>query len=162
MYQEYNGDKAALIAFIEAAMNEVITLYANEGVKMTIKEIMVHTSNDGYPSGSYNKLMDFKGRRSNNFNGDLAHLISFEGGGGIAYVGVLCWKNYAFGYSGLSTKFSVAPTYSWTVEVLTHEIGHNLGSPHTHACAWGPKGNEAIDCCAPYKNSAYDECTNGC
>ena len=40
-----------------------------------------------------------------------------------------------------------APTYSWNTKVIAHELGHNLGSPHTHACAWGPNGDEPIDCC---------------
>lgn len=104
--------------------------------------------------------MDFTDRLNGNFDGDLAHLISYEGGGGIAYVGVLCSPWYGTGYSGLSTTFSEAPTYSWTVSVMAHEIGHNLNSDHTHACSWGPNGNEAIDCCGAY--SGYNECSNGC
>jgi hypothetical protein len=39
------------------------------------------------------------------------------------------------------------PTYSWTIGVFTHELGHNLGSPHTHACAWNGN-NTAIDGCS--------------
>ena len=39
------------------------------------------------------------------------------------------------------------PTYSWTVEVITHELGHLMGSPHTHACVWNGN-NTAIDNCA--------------
>jgi hypothetical protein len=31
---------------------------------------------------------------------------------------------------------------------MTHELGHNLGSPHTHACAWNGN-NTAIDGCGP-------------
>ena len=36
------------------------------------------------------------------------------------------------------------PTYSWNVEVITHELGHNFGSPHTQSCSW-PGG--ALDNC---------------
>jgi hypothetical protein len=75
-------------------------------------------------------------------------------------LGVLCYPWYGTGYSGLSTSFSHAPTFSWTVEVIAHEIGHNLGSPHTHSCSWGPNGNEAIDCCGTY--AGYDECGGNC
>ena len=37
---------------------------------------------------------------------------------------------------------------------MTHEMGHSLGSPHTHACAWN--GNStAIDGCGP--SAGYSE-----
>lgn len=36
------------------------------------------------------------------------------------------------------------PNYSWTTTVVTHELGHNIGSKHTHWCGW-PGG--AIDNC---------------
>ncbi len=41
------------------------------------------------------------------------------------------------------------PTYSWDVEVITHEMGHVVGSPHTHRCCWNPPGTgtTAIDGC---------------
>src|SRR5690606_19866260 len=42
------------------------------------------------------------------------------------------------------SSFQNYPTYNWTVLVLTHELGHNIGSPHTHSCSW-PGG--AIDDC---------------
>jgi hypothetical protein len=31
------------------------------------------------------------------------------------------------------------PTYSWNATTIAHELGHNLGSPHTFACTW-PNG----------------------
>jgi hypothetical protein len=41
--------------------------------------------------------------------------------------------------------------------VVTHEIGHNLGSSHTHACVWNGN-NTAIDGCGP--TAGYSEgCT---
>lgn len=30
---------------------------------------------------------------------------------------------------------------------MTHEMGHNIGSPHTHNCVWGPNKNTSIDNC---------------
>ncbi|MBK9226685.1 MAG: hypothetical protein IPL67_06475 [Ignavibacteria bacterium] len=45
---------------------------------------------------------------------------------------------------------TIISTYSWTINVVTHEMGHNLGSRHTHSCTW-PVGNGgalgAIDSC---------------
>lgn len=91
--------------------------------------------------------MDFTSRmESDGFNGDLAHLVSFDGGGGIAYLSVVC-SSWGTGYSGISTWYNDVPNYSWTIEVIAHELGHNFGSPHTHSCSWGDNWNQPIDCC---------------
>ena len=47
-------------------------------------------------------------------------------------------------------------TWSWNANVVTHEIGHNLVSPHTHACAWNGN-NTRIDNCAGNYNIQYQE-----
>jgi len=54
-----------------------------------------------------------------------------------------------FAFSNIETSYNNYPTFSWTVSVITHETGHNLGSMHTHACVW-PTGGfylGAIDSC---------------
>ena len=62
--------------------------------------------------------------------------------------------------ASLSTTVTVYPTYTWNLNVNCHELGHCFGSPHTHACAWGPNGNTQIDDCgseAGYpEGSCYD------
>jgi hypothetical protein len=40
--------------------------------------------------------------------------------------------------------------------VVTHELGHNMGSPHTHACFWNGD-NTRIDNCAGNFSAAYQE-----
>jgi hypothetical protein len=54
--------------------------------------------------------------------------------------------------ASLSTTVVNIPTYSWSVEVITHELGHNFGLPHTHSCTWpldpnSPAVKEKIDDC---------------
>eukprot|EP00984_Skeletonema_dohrnii_P035982 scaffold36441_cov150-Skeletonema_dohrnii-CCMP3373.AAC.1 len=74
------------------------------------------------------------GNKWSNANVDLHHVLSgTDLGGGIAYVGVLCNKNYGFGVStsmkGSFTTMSAGVT--WDSMVFTHEIGHNFNSGHT-------------------------------
>jgi hypothetical protein len=59
---------------------------------------------------------------------------------------VLCRKSRGHAYSGVGRSFQEIPTYSWSVNVVTHEIGHNLGSRHTHDCVWNGNAT-AIDRC---------------
>ncbi len=139
------GSVAGAANYISAVFNEVATLYANESINIKISEIFVWDSPSPYnSSSSSNMLNGFRSQRPN-FNGDIAHLIDMNpSNGGIAYVDVVCNESYDYAYSGIYANYNNVPAYSWTVEVITHEIGHNLGSPHTHSCSW-PGG--AIDNC---------------
>jgi hypothetical protein len=51
-----------------------------------------------------------------------------------------------YAFSELENTYNNVPIYSWTVEVITHETGHNFGSQHTHACVW-PTVSGQIDSC---------------
>lgn len=145
--------------YVLGAFSQVAILYANESVNFMVNEILAWNTNDPYtgPSTS-NYLTQFRTALNGNFNGDLAHLVGTQGGGGIAYINVLCNKPYGVGYSDINLTYANVPTYSWTVMVLTHEIGHNLGSNHTHACVWNGN-NTPIDCCG--YSAGYGESSCG-
>jgi hypothetical protein len=88
----------------------------------------------------------------------ISHMISGKSlGGGIGYLGVLCDNSYGYGLSAnIEGDFNInSPTMVWDVTVISHEIGHNFDSPHTHDyCNIG--GNaEPVDRC--YSSS----CSNG-
>lgn len=146
--------------YISAVFNQVSLLYANEAINLVLNEVVVWDITDPYTGTSTsNYLTQFRNNINGTYNGDLAHLVGYQGGGGIAYLNVLCNSFYGVGYSDINSTYNNVPTYSWTVEVLTHEIGHNLGSSHTHACAWNGN-NTAIDGCGPA--AGYSEgCDNG-
>lgn len=133
--------------YVTSLFNQVATLYANENVSVAISQIYVWTTPDPYTAqGDIGNLLNtFRQTRGTGFTGNLAHFLTTRSlGGGIAYVDVICFKQYAFGVSCINTSFSNVPTYSWSVEVITHELGHNLGSWHTQSCNW-PNG--ALDNC---------------
>ena len=65
---------------------------------------------------------------------DVGHVLGYRGGGysGVAYIGVIC--NGTYKARGTSTGASA----SLMATVLTHEMGHQLGSGHTFS---GDQGN---------------------
>ncbi len=139
--------------YVTGLFNQIATLYANENIGIAISQIYVWTSTDPYVgySSTSSVLNAFRQTRGTTFNGNLAHLLSTRSlGGGIAYVDVVCFKQYAYGVSAITTTYQNVPTYSWSVEVVTHELGHNLGSWHTHSCNW-PTG--ALDNCVSPEGS---------
>jgi cysteine-rich repeat protein len=70
--------------------------------------------------------------------------------GGIAYIGSVCNAQYAFGVSQVFGSFDLSsPTQIWDVVVTTHEMGHNLGSPHTHC--YSPE----VDKCYNHETGCY-------
>lgn len=124
--------------FITAVFNNLAVLYANESITTAISQVMVWTSQDPYPTSSSNSALNtFRSTRTT-FNGDIAHLAALGGQnvGGVAWVDVLCNNSYRYAYSNIYSSYSTVPTYSWSVYVMTHEMGHNLGSPHTQSCSW--------------------------
>jgi hypothetical protein len=153
LYQDKGSNVGNVNNYVTALFNQIATLYANENVSVSISQIYVWTTPDPYISQTSTSgvLNAFRTTRGTNFTGNLAHFLSTRSlGGGIAYVDVICLKQYAFGVSAITTSYQNVPTYSWTVEVVTHELGHNLGSWHTHSCSW-PGG--ALDNCVSPEGS---------
>lgn len=142
--------------WVTALFNNIKALYTNENVNIAMSSIYVWTTTDPYSGTPSAILNQFRTTRTS-FNGDLAQLIRNPATTSVAYVDGLC-GNYKYSYCGVNSQNVAVPTYSWNIEAMTHELGHNLGSPHTHACAWNGN-NTAIDGCGPA--SGNDEGCNG-
>ncbi|MBI1225639.1 MAG: hypothetical protein GC192_10425 [Bacteroidetes bacterium] len=143
------GGVTPSLDYLMGVFSQVSLLYANEGIDLNVKQIKAWDITDPYigpSSGQY--LSQFRMNLNGNYPGDLAQLVGTKGGGGVAYVDVLCNSIVGTSYSPISLSYNDVPTYSWTVHVITHELGHSLGSPHTHACAWNGN-NTALDGCGP-------------
>lgn len=160
VYTDFASNLTNATNYATGLMNNVSTLYLNDSVYTAVAQINVWTSADPYLSAAdtYDALLLFSTEMDNNgFTGDLAHLFSKRSlGGGIAWLNVLCDVDYyRCGVSAsLNTTITPLPTYSWNSEVITHEMGHNIASPHTHACAWNGN-NTRIDNCGG--NAGYPE-----
>jgi hypothetical protein len=142
------GGSTQTINYVTGLYNQVSALYLAESIKTTLSEIFVWTTTSPYTGSTSSAMLNQFTAYRNGFNGNIAMLLSYGASGGIAYVNTLCNSNsdYRMGFSSIASSYSTVPTYSWSVEVVTHEFGHLLGSQHTHACAWNGN-NTAIDGC---------------
>ena len=144
------GSVANTVNYITAVFNQSATLYSNDGVTISLSQVFVWDTTSPYTGSSSSTLLSQFQSFRNSFNGDLAHLVALRGNGGIAAgFNAFCNSNTDARqcFSGINSTFSNVPTYSWTVEVFTHEMGHLMGSRHTQACVWNGNGT-AIDGCA--------------
>lgn len=170
MYTKKGSNVTTSTNYVTAMFNAKATIYRNEGIPIVLKYLQINTATDNYaslPTTSSSIWLDTFGRRTqNSMHGcDQATLFTTKGGtmGGVAWLEAMCESyiaSYFFGpyafcnlNNNTSTTISAFPTYSWEVEVSAHEMGHNLGSPHTHRCCWGPSRNYAIDSCYTIEGS---------
>lgn len=141
-----NKDFTATLDWMTGIQNNIGTLYDNDGIDIAISSILIWTFPDPYTSDYGENLYDFADKVKD-FDGDLAHLVTTPSTTSVAFLDSLCgdW-NYA--YSAIDMNYGEVPVYSWTIMAMSHEMGHSMGSPHTHACAWNGD-NTAIDGCGP-------------
>lgn len=145
-YTQNGSNVTTATNWVTAMHNNISTLYSNDGITVALSEVFVWTTVDPFTGSPSDILNKFKNTRTV-FNGDVAQLIRNPATTSIAFVNALC-STFRYSYSGVNFQYSNVPTYSWNIEAMTHEIGHNLGSPHTHACNWNGN-NTAIDGCGP-------------
>ena len=156
------GGLSNTVVFITGLFHQSATLFSNEGIQVMLSQLHVWDVPDPFTSGSTQALLQQFGQVRTSFNGDLAHLIGFAGGGGMAWLNGICHTEtaYRMAYSGITSSYQGVPSYSWSVQVVTHEQGHLLGSRHTHACAWN--GNDTpIDGCGPAAGLLEGDCAPG-
>lgn len=155
-----NHEPLAVADFVTSFFNVNALLYFNEEIPTLLSELKVWTNPDNYnrSEGTLGTLHDFSDAVETNFNGDIGHLISIQPSGtnriaAIAWVNALCASydpathTAPTAFSEVFNNFDIFPSQSGTVSLFAHEMGHNCGSRHTHACVWGPDGNQALDNC---------------
>lgn len=157
-------DKGGVVAatnYVTGLFNQSAILFDNDGVDVQLQEVFVWDVTSPYTGPSTSNYLNQFGAYRTSFNGDLAHLLGYSGNGGIAWINSLCGGTSSrMAYSDINSSYSNVPTYSWSVEVVTHEQGHNLGSAHTHACVWNGNGT-AIDGCGPTAGYTEGSCATG-
>lgn len=114
----------------------------------------------------------------------IAHFLSGKFlGGGIAWVGVLCSGSFSYnttcpglaadapwggGYGLTADLFGTFdfgnPTVMWDILAVSHEIGHNFNSPHTH-CYNGIGDSSPVDRCFSGECKQFNQsgqCVSSC
>ncbi|MBD3581702.1 M12 family metallo-peptidase [Flavobacterium selenitireducens] len=150
IYVQNNSNTTTVGNWMTGVFNNVATLYSNANISVGLKSTFIWTTPDPYSGESSGDYLNQFNELRPVFDGDIGMLVGIDAGGlgGVAATidGLCSSSNYS--YSDVDLSYSSVPTYSWTVMVVTHEMGHLLGSPHTHACAWNGN-NTPIDNCAP-------------
>lgn len=57
IYEYHSFSETATRNWVEAAFAQVFLLYADSGITLSIKSMKIHTTPDGYPNDTWNKLM---------------------------------------------------------------------------------------------------------
>lgn len=142
-YIDKGSNTVNVINYVLGFFNNVALLYDNEDIKVQVSNILVWTTPDPEANlfTTSTMLPAFRDRMDvTSWVGDYAHLLSTRSiGGGIAYVLVNpcnTERRFRTAVSGVNNTYTGFPTYSWTVQVVTHELGHNFGSNHTQWCGW--------------------------
>ncbi len=135
--------------YVTGMFNQSFIIYTNEGINMVISEIKAWTTDSPYSGLTQSEMLSSYKLNTDVFNGDLSQLVTYGAkGGSAAGTSGLCNGDPDLSkcFSHIDTSYNNFPFYSWTVFVITHEVGHLLGSKHTHACVWNGN-NTAIDGC---------------
>ena len=150
LFRSHGSSITNTINYVQSLMNDVSAIYQNENITLNVDDIHVWDSVDPYDKDNVTAAIhNFRSHLNEEFDADLAILLSTNTrlSGGVAFVDGFCDKTRAYSYANLNSNIPNSSDYSWQTHVISHEIGHNLGSPHTNDCSWGPDGNQALDDC---------------
>mgnify|MGYP005847621075 CR=1 FL=1 len=132
-----NADASAAYALtLMAAVSEIYTYELN--VRLVVPYLRVFTQDEDPYGGSdrLGELLSHWRATKGSVQRDLVHLFSGNYAGGVAYVSVMCSKDWGYAVSGLAGWFPYPlqdhHSGNWDLMVVAHELGHNFGTLHTH------------------------------
>jgi len=165
IYTDFGSSIKKVRAYVSAVFNQVAALYLQEDIYVGVSYQCNWKAADIYTKQDIWKLLQQFIDNTDDIHGaDLGILLTFRGsynGAAAGNLNGLCnsWIHNKLAAAIVRKAYSTVPTYSQTVKIITHELGHLIGSPHTHSCAWN--GNKtAIDGCGdPYDEPlGYNKC----
>lgn len=140
----FGGNEAAAAAYAIALTAATSEIYAADvDVRLRTGFVRLWVGDDPWnQSGIVDQLFQYRDwwvANESKIERDLGHMLSGRGlGGGVAWLPGICGDIYAFGLSANLGGFFPYPIQgnnggNWDLIVYAHEIGHNVGSPHTHS-----------------------------
>ena len=157
IFQSNNSDIELTMLWLQQHVEKLNTLFVIHNIEVKVSEVFIWDSPDPYRNISLlsDLLAAFGQNVQNDFQGHTAQLlVGRTVGGGLAHLDKLCSIYSSQDHSGpysvagnINTSDVHSPNYDFSTFVSAHEIGHVIGSPHSHACVWGPNGNQALDDC---------------
>lgn len=166
------GSSSAATSYIGNLFAYASTIYQRElSTKLTVSHISLWAggpSSDPWNHTSAGQgltnFRDYWNANRQSVKRATAHFLSGRNlGGGIAYMGVLCNTSYGYGYSSsISGSFQITnPKPVWDLVGITHEIGHNFNSPHTHAYQGISNNSNPVDACTSGSLPGVNSLTGG-
>ncbi|MBK7403353.1 MAG: hypothetical protein IPJ41_01645 [Phycisphaerales bacterium] len=134
----FAGNLDASAAYAVTLLGAVSEIYTRDlNVRLVVPYVRVWDADvDPYGGDRLSELQAYWSANMSGVKRELAHLLSGNYGGGVAWVGTLCSTSYGYGLSGVAGGFPYPlrdhDGGNWDLMVVAHEIGHNFGTLHTH------------------------------
>jgi cysteine-rich repeat protein len=136
----FDSDETAASTYAANVFGAVSAIYRRDtNVVVLIKQLVVWIAPDPFggadSSAQLTAYLNWNVANRGGVVRDVAHLLAnVETAGGRAYLDALCQSDVGYGVSNIFANATSFPTtgYLWDIDVVSHELGHNFGSVHTH------------------------------
>lgn len=163
LYLRFSSNTTSVQNYVNTLFANVALIYLNEGITIQLNKVHIWTTPDPYTDNASDQTLfafqpNIMANVPTNPNAQFKHLLTDKNYGGIAFLpwgssdgytltGQRFQPELGVAVSGIGSAPGFDPNpyvYNWPVNLFAHEMGHNLGSKHTHWCGWKNESGIAI------------------